>query len=226
MAGSRRLRLIYRESIYAALMAVLALPVSVLAAIPAGMGFFVTIDDISTNISFAVNSPHALALLNGNPGIRKKLGKPSAKRFADISDLAPTDETATAAVIVDTNRVIEEEQAEEREQQDWLRRARQEQEARRSEATRKLETEQARQWEISRLRTTVMHHEQRGSYLHHDIVSTRQQLDSISRNPADHSAVVKRSELERQLNYQQLQSNQTTMSKDDAMKRLEQLRIR
>ena len=226
MAGSRRLRLNCRASIHAALLAVLALPVSVLAAIPAGMGFFVTADGISININYAVKSPHALALLNGIPGTRNKLAKPSAKRFADISHLAPTVEKATAAVIVDTNRLIEDEQAKEREQQDRLRRARAEHEARRTEATRKLETEQARQREISRLRTTVMNLEQRDSFLHHDVVSTRQQLGSISRDPADHSAVAGRSELERQLNYQQLQLDQTTTSKDDAMRRLEQLRIR
>jgi len=160
--------------------------------------------------------------LNGIPGTRNKL----AKRFADISDLAPTVEKASAAVIVDTNRVIEEEQANEREQRDRFRRAREEQEASRTEAARKLETEQARQNEISRLRTTVMNLERRDSFLHHDLVSTRQQLGSISRGPADHAAVAARGELERQLNNQQLQLDQTITSKDDAMRRLEQLRIR
>lgn len=174
----------------------------------------------------AIKSSYALALLNGIPQIQNKLAKPSTRRFANTSELARIVEKAVAIVNVDTNRYTEEEQATEREQAERLRRSREQQEARRTESARKLETDQARHREVNRLRTTVMNLEQRESSLHHEVMSTQQQLGSVSRDPADHSALARRSELERQLNYLQSQLNQTTTSKQGALNQLNQLQVR
>lgn len=185
-----------------------------------------TAGDSARNANNAIKSSYALALLDGIPDTRNKLPKPSTKRFANISELVRFVETAVAIVNVDTNRLIEEEQAMEREQAERLRRAREEQEARRTKAARKLEADQARQSEVNRLRTTVMNLEQRESTLHHEVMSTQQQLGSVSRDPADPSALTRRSELERQLNYLQNQLNQTTTSKQGAMNQMNQLQVR
>lgn len=169
----------------------------------------------------AVKSTHALALLSGIFWIRNRLAKPSTRRFADTSELARTVEKAMAVVNVDTNRYSEEERATEREQAERLRRSRERLEARRTESARQLEAGQTRQREVYRLRTTVMSLEQRESSLNHEVTSTQQQLGSVSRDPADPSALARRSELERQLNYLQSQLNQTTTSKQDAMNQLQ-----
>ncbi len=183
-------------------------------------------DQNARNRNNAIKSSYALALLNGIPRIRNNLAKPSTRRFADTSELARIVEKAVAIVNVDTNRYTEEEQATDREQAERLRRSSEQQEARRAEYARKLEADQARQREVSRLRTTVMNLEQRESSLHHDVMSTQQQLGSISRDPADHSALARRSELERQINYLQSQLNQITTSKQGAMNQLNQLQVR
>jgi uncharacterized protein YlxW (UPF0749 family) len=120
----------------------------------------------------------------------------------------------------------EEEQALERAEAEKLRRMREEQETRRREAARKLEAGQARQSEISRLRTTVMSLEQRESTLHHEVRSMQQQLGTVSRDPVDHSTVMRRNELERQLGYSQNQLNQTTMSRESAARQLDVVRFR
>ena len=133
-------------------------------------------------------------------------------------------EAAGAASPRDAAR--EEEQALERIEAEKLRRMRAEQEQRRREAARKLQAEQARQSEIGRLGTTVMNLEQRESTLHHDVRSTQQQLGTLSRDPTDHSAVVRRYELERQLGYSQNQLDYATRSRESAVKQLDALRFR
>lgn len=185
-----------------------------------------TAGDSARTANDAIKSSYALALLDGIPETRNKRPKPSTKRFANISELARFVEKAVAIVNVDTNRLIEVEQAMERERAERFRRAREEREARRTEAARKLEADQARQREVNRLRTTVMNLEQRESSLHHEVMSTQQQLGSVSRDSADHSALTRRSELERQLNYLQNQLNQATTSKQSAMNQLNQLQVR
>ena len=174
----------------------------------------------------AIKSSVALALLNGISQIRNKLAKPSPKRFADTSALARSVEKAVAIVNVDADRYTQEEQATEKEQAERLRRSREQQEARRTESARKLEADQARQREADRLRTAVMNLEQRESSLHHEVMSTQHELDSVSRDSANHSALARRSELEHQLNYLQNQLNQTTTSKQGAMNQLNQLQLR
>lgn len=174
----------------------------------------------------ALKSSYALALLNGIPQARNKLARPSTRRFADTSELARTVEKAVAIVNVDTNRYAEEEQATEREQAERLRRSREQQESRRRESARKLEAEQTRHREANRLRTIVMNLEQRESSLHHEVMSTQQQLGAVSRDPADHSALARRSELERQLYHLQGQLSQTTILKQGATDQLNQLQVR
>jgi chromosome segregation ATPase len=120
----------------------------------------------------------------------------------------------------------EEEQALERAEAEKLRRMREEQETRRRAAARKLEAEQARQSEIGRLRTTVMGLEQRESTLHHEVRSIQQQLGGVSRDPSDHSAVMRRNELERQLGYSQNQLDYATRSRQGASRQLDDLRFR
>jgi chromosome segregation ATPase len=120
----------------------------------------------------------------------------------------------------------EEEQALERAEAEKLRRMREEHETRRRAAARKLEAEQARQSEIGRLRTTVMGLEQRESTLHHEVRSIQQQLGGVSRDPSDHSAVMRRNELERQLGYSQNQLDYATRSRQGAARQLDDLRFR
>lgn len=213
MIDSRRLSIYRSVPVTVALLANLALPVSAFAAVCAGAGILVTPDGYFLTCSHVIDGAPLVA-------------HDGRKQFAGISELALIVEKAIAAVSVDTTRLIEEEQAKEREQAERLRRAREEHEARRTEAARKLEAEQVRQKEIDRLRTTVMNLEQRESSLHHEVMSIQQQLGSVSRDPADHSAMARRSELERQLNYFQNQLNQTTTSKQGAMQHLNQQQVR
>jgi hypothetical protein len=132
----------------------------------------------------------------------------------------------TGAAIIPPDTAREEEQALERAEAEKLRRIRAEQEQRRRAAARKLQAEQARQSEIVHLRTTVMNLEQRESTLHHDERSTQQQLGTLSRDPTDHSAVMRRYELERQLGYSQNQLDYATRSRESAVKQLDALRFR
>ena len=174
----------------------------------------------------AVKSSYALALLDGIPDTRNKLAKPSTRRYADISELGRIVEKAVAIVSVDTNRLIAEEQAGEREQSDKLRRAREKEELRRAESVRKLEAEQARQREINRLQALVSNLGQIESSLHQQVWGAQQELTSTSRDPASIPAVAKRSELESRLIYLHHQLNETTTSKQAAMRRLTELQIR
>ena len=68
--------------------------------------------------------------------------------------------------------------------------------------------------------------EQRASTLHHEARSVQQQLGAVSRDPADHSAVMRRNELERQLGYVQNQLDYATRSRQGAAQQLDALRFR
>ena len=93
----------------------------------------------------------------------------------------------------------DEQQAEEREQMQKLRRAHAELEARRAEAARRLEGEQLRQSEMRRL------HEahaigRRESYLGGEVYWTQRERDSLQwKDPTDLSSMARRSGLDHQL---------------------------
>jgi hypothetical protein len=151
-----------------------------------------------------------LALLLAFPGIRADGAAPEqAPEHAGVPEAAREDERAL-----------------EREEAEKLRRLREEQERRRRESARKLDAELARQAEIGRLRATVMTLEQRESTLHHEVRSLQQQLGMIPRDPADHSAMARRMDLERQLGYAQNQLNYATRSRESAARQLDDLRPR
>lgn len=136
----------------------------------------------------------------------------------------PQDAAGTA---VDTDRgYVDEPQAEERAQMQRLRRAREQHEANRAQAARRREAEQARQAEAQRLHTDVQRLDRDASTFHHDTRQLRGEIHLISKVPADHSAIARRGELERRLNDQQLRLHQTTASRDEAMRRLDQIRFR
>ena len=140
---------------------------------------------------------------------------------------AAPEQAAEPASTADTpDAAREKEQALEREEAAKLRRLREEQESRRREAARKFESEMARQSEVSRLRSHLMGMEQRESTLHHEVRSLQQQLGMVSRDPADHSGMARRMDLERQLGYIQNQLNYATRSREGAARRLDDLHPR
>jgi hypothetical protein len=120
----------------------------------------------------------------------------------------------------------DEEQALERAEARKLRKLREELEMRRKEAARKRAADEARYMEMSRLRATVMGHEQRESTLRHDLQSFHHQLGTLSRDPSDHSAIMRRSELERQLDYTQNQLDYASRSRENSARQLDALRFR
>jgi hypothetical protein len=151
----------------------------------------------------------------------------AAMLAASLSAFSGGEEKAEpAATVSPADAARENEQALEREEAQKLRRLREEQELRRREAARRLQAEQARQAEIVRLRATVMNLEQRESTLHHDVRSLQQQLGALPRDPADHSTLMRRYELERQLGYSQNQLDYATRSRESATKQLDALRFR
>jgi len=103
------------------------------------------------------------------------------------------------AVGSDDSSRFDEEQALEREQAQKLRRAREELESRRAEAARRLEAGQLRQREISRLQGDVSAVARRESYVGHEVHWMQRDRDLVSRDPADHSSMVRRSDLDHQL---------------------------
>jgi hypothetical protein len=108
-----------------------------------------------------------------------------------------------------------------------LRRARAEHEARRAEAAARLEAEQARQRELSTLQGTVSGLSRRESYLQHELYSTQRELDySISRDPADVSAMARRGSVERELRDIRDQYGTTGSLRQGAMRQLDTLRVR
>lgn len=139
---------------------------------------------------------------------------------------AEREDTGSADVAGKPESAPEEERVLEREEAEKLRRLREEQELRRREAARKLDAEQARQLEIVRLQTNVMNLEQRESTLQHDVRTLQQQLGALPRDPADHSAAARRSDLEHQLGHSQNQLDYATRSREEAVKKLHALRFR
>jgi hypothetical protein len=107
-----------------------------------------------------------------------------------------------------------------------LRRARAEHEARRAEAAARLEAEQARQKELSALQGTVSGLSRRESYLQHELYWTRREFDSISRDPADVSAMARRSGVERELRDIRSQYDTADALRQGAMRQFDTLRVR
>jgi hypothetical protein len=107
-----------------------------------------------------------------------------------------------------------------------LRRARAEHEARRAEAAARLETEQTRQRELSTLQGTVSGLARRESYLQHEIYWTQRELDSISRDPADVSAMARRSSVDREFRDIRSQYDTTGGLRQGSMRQLDTLRVR
>ncbi|MGH8674841.1 MAG: hypothetical protein ACREVG_11070 [Burkholderiales bacterium] len=93
----------------------------------------------------------------------------------------------------------DEQQAEEREHAQKLRRAREELESRRAEAARRLEAEQFRQAEMRRLQGIHSGIARRESYLGHEAYWTQRERDSLSRDPSDLSAMARRTNIDHQL---------------------------
>ena len=122
--------------------------------------------------------------------------------------------------------VIDEEQAREREQTRALNRARKEHEARRAEAAARLEAEQAREKETLRLHGSVSGLVRRESYLNHERYWTQRDFDSISRDPADLSAMARRGALERDLREIGSELRTIDPARQSAVRRLDTLRLR
>ena len=122
--------------------------------------------------------------------------------------------------------VIDEEQARESEQTRALNRARKEHEARRAEAAARLEAEQAREQETLRLHGSVSGLARRESYLNHERYWTQREFDSISRDPADLSAMARRGALERDLREIGSELRTIDPARQSAVRRLDTLRLR
>ena len=120
----------------------------------------------------------------------------------------------------------EEDRAEESEHARKLRRARAEHEVRRAAAAHKLEMEGTRESEVTRLRGAVSGLTRRESYLHHETYWSQRELDSLSRDPADLSAMARRGNAGRELNDLRNQLDSTTTTRQGAMRQLDGLRFR
>jgi hypothetical protein len=174
----------------------------------------------------AVRSSRALALLNGIRDARNKLAKPASSPLTGDPELALMLENATAVVIVDTDRLNEEEQDLEREQAERIRRAIRKEALQRAEIARKLDAERARQREIGRLQSLISNLEREESSLHSEVLSTEQRLLFMPREGATLSDLALRGEMENRLAYLRAQLHQKTTSKQAAMKQLNELRLR
>lgn len=123
--------------------------------------------------------------------------------FCLLADNAATTEPAADVAVTtagdNTNGQIDEAQAQEREQAQKLRRAREDLESRTAEAARRLDAQQTRQRELSGLQGTLSNLGRRESYLAHEMYRTQRERDAVSRDPADHSAMARRSGLDHQL---------------------------
>lgn len=121
---------------------------------------------------------------------------------------------------------IDEEQALEREHAQKLRRAREELESRRAEAARRLEAEQLRQRATSRLQGVVSGAARRESYLGHEVYWTQRERDSVPTDPADQSAIARRSNLDHQLYYYRNELDRTTTLRQSGTRDLNGLQVR
>ena len=133
---------------------------------------------------------------------------------------------ASRAAIAEPRGPIDEEQALEREHAQKLRQAREELESRRAEAVRRIESEQLRQREMSRLQGVVSGAARRESYLGHEITWTQRERDSVSTDPADQSAVARRSNLDHQLYYYRNELDRTSTLRQSGTRELNSLQVR
>lgn len=150
----------------------------------------------------------------------------AACAFAAGSDEAvrpPAEPVATATV---ENDHSDEETVAESEHARNLRRARAEHESRRAEAAHKLEAEQTREREITRLHGAVSGLTRRESFLRHEVYWNQRELDSISRDPADASAMARRGNVERGLTELRNELDSTTPMRQGSVRQLDGLRIR
>lgn len=127
---------------------------------------------------------------------------------------------------VDDRDLLDERRIVEREQAARLRRARAEHEARRTEAALRREAELERESEIGRLQSDVLRSERRESFLRHESWQVQQALRAPPADPGDHAAIATRLDLDRQRLDQRHELQQTTTARDDAVRRLQQLRPR
>jgi hypothetical protein len=105
---------------------------------------------------------------------------------------------------------VDEQQAEEREHAQKLRRALEDLEASRAESARKLEAALARQAEIRRLDEVRAGLTRRESYLGHEIYWSQRERDSLLwKDPTDLSSMSRRSTLDHQLNRYQSELERT-----------------
>jgi hypothetical protein len=158
-------------------------------------------------------------------GLLAILGSPLPALAQATSEPKATIEPVPS-VVVDTNYTFKEEQLREREEVGRLRSARKEEASRRAEAARKLEVDRVRLHVLTRLQAGVSSLGQRESYLHHEVRSMQHELHTVSRDPADHSAMVRRGDLERQLTHLQNELSHATTSKQSAVRQFDELRLR
>ena len=158
-------------------------------------------------------------------GLLVTLALPQSTHAQAAAEPITTAEPITG-IVADTKDVLNEEQVREREEVGRFRRARKEEASRRAEAATRLEADRIRQHALTRLQSSVLSFGQRESYLHHEVVSTQQQLNSVSRDPADYSAAATRSDLEHQLIYLQSELDRATVSRQSAVRQFEKLLLR
>lgn len=200
-------------SILRVLPAIFVWPASASTATAMGVGFLASSDGRLITCCHAMDGARRSALR-------------CQRQLVEFSEPAPPTGPAGPLVAADTSGLMEEEQVEDGADAARLRRAREQQELRRTEAIRRLEMEQARQREISRLQALVSSLVQIESSLHHQVVATQQELASLSKDPASISAIARRADLESRLSYLHTQWNQATTSKQAAMRQLSDLQIR
>jgi len=141
-------------------------------------------------------------------------------------DSEPAADVPAAAASAVTNGQIDEAQAQEKEQAQKLRRAREDLESRRAEAARRLDSALIRQSEINRLQGVVSGLGQRESSLGHEVYWTQRERDSLSRDPADHSAMARRSNTDHQLFFLRNELDQTTTVRQSGTNQLNGLQLR
>lgn len=138
----------------------------------------------------------------------------------------PAADVPAAAASADTNGQIDEAQAKEREQAQKLRRAREDLESRTAEAARRVDAEQTRQRELSGLQGTLSNLGRRESFLGHETYWTQRERDSVSRDPADHAAMARRSGLDHQLYYYRNELDRTSTLRQNGNGQLNGLLLR
>jgi hypothetical protein len=135
-----------------------------------------------------------------------------------LPERAPAQELASDAP--------DEQQAQEREQAQKIRRAREDLESRRAEAARRLEAGQLRQREIGRLQGDVSAVVRRESYLGHEAHWVQRDRDSLSRDPSDHSSMVRRSDLDHRLTHHRNELDRAGALRQSGTSQLNGLQLR